>query len=78
MPPGYKDGSDWFASFNPGTKHVLDVSLGYTLMPERCIFFVLYIYHGLSRSIHSVVSNFSTKTLARYHVVGAWVNHNGW
>lgn len=36
VPPELKkEGSDWFAMFNPGTKRVLDVSLVHTLMHER-------------------------------------------
>ena len=39
VPPEYKkEGSDWFALFNPGTKRVLDVSLVHTLMHERCVY----------------------------------------
>ena len=38
VPPEYKkEGSDWFALFNPGTKRVLDVSLVHTLMHERSV-----------------------------------------
>jgi len=37
--PEYKkEGSDWFALFNPGTKRVLDVSLVHTLTHERSVF----------------------------------------
>ena len=36
-----KEGSDWFALFNPRTKRVLDVSLVHTLMHERFVFFRL-------------------------------------
>lgn len=32
-----KEGSDWFAIFNPKVKRVLDVSLVHTLMHERCV-----------------------------------------
>ena len=32
-----KEGSDWFAVFNPKVKRVLDVSLVHTLMHERCV-----------------------------------------
>lgn len=32
-----KDGSDWFAVFNPKVKRVLDVNLVHTLMHERCV-----------------------------------------
>ena len=38
VPPGLgKEGGDWFASFNPEVKRVLDVSLMYTLMHERYV-----------------------------------------
>lgn len=37
VPPELKkEGSDWFAIFNPKVKRVLDVSLVHTLMHERC------------------------------------------
>ena len=36
-----KEGSDWFAIFNPKVKRVLDVSLVHTLMHER------YVPHGM-------------------------------
>jgi glucose repression regulatory protein TUP1 len=36
VPPELKkEGSDWFAIFNPKVKRVLDVSLVHTLMHER-------------------------------------------
>lgn len=44
VPPEYKkEGSDWFAVFNPqgGKKKALDVQLVHTLMHERCVRFVL-------------------------------------
>lgn len=38
VPPDMKkDGSDWFAVFNPKVKRVLDVSLVHTLMHERYV-----------------------------------------
>ena len=38
VPPELKkEGSDWFAVFNPKVKRVLDVSLVHTLMHERCV-----------------------------------------
>ena len=37
-----KDGSDWFAVFNPKIKKSLDVNLVHTLMHERCVI-VFYI-----------------------------------
>lgn len=38
VPPELKkEGSDWFAVFNPNVKRVLDVSLVHTLMHERCV-----------------------------------------
>jgi glucose repression regulatory protein TUP1 len=37
VPPELKkEGSDWFAAFNPKVKRVLDVNLVHTLMHERC------------------------------------------
>lgn len=37
VPPEFKkEGSDWFAIFNPKVKRVLDVQLVHTLMHERC------------------------------------------
>jgi len=40
MPPEFKkEGSDWFAMFNPKVKRSLDVSLVHTLMHERLVFF---------------------------------------
>jgi hypothetical protein len=33
-----KEGSDWFAIFNPKVKRVLDVNLVHTLMHERCVY----------------------------------------
>lgn len=39
VPPELKkEGSDWFAVFNPKVKRVLDVNLVHTLMHERCAF----------------------------------------
>jgi glucose repression regulatory protein TUP1 len=39
VPPELKkEGTDWFAIFNPKTKRQLDVSLVHTLMHERCVF----------------------------------------
>ena len=35
-----KEGSDWFAIFNPKVKRVLDVSLVHTLMHERWVVFL--------------------------------------
>jgi len=36
MPPEFKkEGSDWFAMFNPKVKRTLDVNLVHTLMHER-------------------------------------------
>ena len=36
LPAEYKrDGTDWFAIFNPNQKRVLDVQLVHTLMHER-------------------------------------------
>ena len=32
-----KEGSDWFAAFNPKTRRVLDVSLVHTLVHERLV-----------------------------------------
>jgi len=48
IPPELKkEGSDWFAIFNPKVKRVLDVSLVHTLMHERlvwlCVFFVFSV-----------------------------------
>jgi glucose repression regulatory protein TUP1 len=38
VPPELKkEGSDWFAIFNPKVKRVLDVSLVHTLMHERYV-----------------------------------------
>ena len=37
-----KEGSDWFAIFNPKVKRMLDVSLVHTLMHERCVFSLLF------------------------------------
>jgi hypothetical protein len=38
VPPELKkEGSDWFAVFNPKVKRVLDVSLVHTLIHERCV-----------------------------------------
>lgn len=38
VPPELKkEGSDWFAVFNPKVKRVLDVSLVHTLMHERYV-----------------------------------------
>lgn len=39
IPPVYKrEGSDWFAVFNPNVKRELDVQLVHNLMHERCVF----------------------------------------
>ena len=39
IPPEYKrEGSDWYALFNPKVKRVLDVQLVHNLMHERCVF----------------------------------------
>lgn len=40
-PPEFKEGSDWFALFNPKMKRVLDVILVHTFVHERRIFGVL-------------------------------------
>ena len=38
LPPELKkEGSDWFAAFNPNAKRVLDVSLVHTLAHERLV-----------------------------------------
>ena len=42
-----KEGSDWFAIFNPNVKRVLDVSLVHTLMHERCVFFLSLLWLGV-------------------------------
>jgi hypothetical protein len=39
IPPEYKrEGSDWYAVFNPKVKRVLDVQLVHNLMHERYVF----------------------------------------
>lgn len=44
VPPELKkEGSDWFAVFNPKVKRVLDVNLVHTLMHERCVSFSWYV-----------------------------------
>jgi len=38
LPPEFKkEGSDWFATFNPKVKRVLDVSLVHTLPHETLV-----------------------------------------
>jgi general transcriptional corepressor TUP1 len=51
VPPELKkEGSDWFAIFNPKVKRVLDVSLVHTLMHERfVIWFWLSFFFELMR-----------------------------
>ena len=47
LPPELKkEGSDWFAAFNPNAKRVLDVSLVHTLAHERLV-------ASLARSPHN-------------------------
>ena len=47
MPPELKkEGSDWFAIFNPKVKRVLDVSLVHTLMHERYVTGAMCDYHS--------------------------------
>jgi len=41
-----KEGSDWFAIFNPKVKRVLDVSLVHTLMHERYVHTLLWLVIG--------------------------------
>jgi general transcriptional corepressor TUP1 len=43
-----KEGSDWFAVFNPKCKKGLDVNLTHTLMHERCVegLFILRLFHS--------------------------------
>jgi glucose repression regulatory protein TUP1 len=49
VPPELKkEGSDWFAVFNPKVKRVLDVSLVHTLMHERYVGLV-YVLNRLGR-----------------------------
>lgn len=51
VPPEFKkEGSDWFAVFNPqggkdGKKKALDVQLVHTLMHERYVLFPIHTYH---------------------------------
>ena len=43
MPPEYKkEGTDWFAIFNPQVPRVLDVNLVHTLLHERCVLWCLH------------------------------------
>jgi glucose repression regulatory protein TUP1 len=52
VPPELKkEGSDWFAIFNPKVKRVLDVSLVHTLMHERYVLCICLV--GLLRLIIS-------------------------
>ena len=65
IPPELKkEGSDWFAIFNPGTKRVLDVSLIHTLMHERCVFPPLCLYF-LSTSFRLLCFLFASIYLGR-------------
>lgn len=48
LPPEYKkEGSDWFAVFNPKAKRALDVSLVHTLTHERCVFWLGFFFELL-------------------------------
>jgi WD40 repeat protein len=49
-----KEGSDWFAIFNPNVKRVLDVSLVHTLMHERYVF--VCEFDGLFEAYHLACS----------------------
>jgi len=44
-----KEGSDWFAIFNPKVKRVLDVSLVHTLMHERCVSLFSFVFFSVGR-----------------------------
>jgi glucose repression regulatory protein TUP1 len=50
-----KEGSDWFAIFNPKVKRVLDVSLVHTLMHERLVWLLFSSFSALKPSFDSVV-----------------------
>lgn len=58
LPPEYKkEGTDWFAIFNPSVKRVLDVDLKYTFAHERHVptFLFLHFKRVLTFSIVSYV-----------------------
>ncbi|RDB30834.1 Transcriptional repressor rco-1 [Hypsizygus marmoreus] len=68
VPPELKkEGSDWFAIFNPGTKRVLDVSLVHTLMHESVVCCVRFSADGkfLATGCNRTAQIYDTKTGAK-------------
>ncbi|KAG6902162.1 hypothetical protein C0995_003636 [Termitomyces sp. Mi166 len=62
-----KEGSDWFAIFNPGVKRVLDVSLVHTLMHESVVCCVRFSHDGkyLATGCNRTAQIYDTKTGAK-------------
>ncbi|KAG6908934.1 hypothetical protein DXG01_002713 [Tephrocybe rancida] len=62
-----KEGSDWFAIFNPGVKRVLDVSLVHTLMHESVVCCVRFSNDGkfLATGCNRTAQIYDTKTGAK-------------
>ncbi|GLB45212.1 putative anaphase-promoting complex subunit 4 WD40 domain [Lyophyllum shimeji] len=68
VPPELKkEGSDWFAIFNPNTKRVLDVSLVHTLMHESVVCCVRFSADGkyLATGCNRTAQIYDTKTGAK-------------
>ncbi|KAG6857072.1 hypothetical protein H0H87_010037 [Tephrocybe sp. NHM501043] len=68
VPPEFKkEGSDWFAIFNPGVKRVLDVSLVHTLMHESVVCCVRFSNDGkfLATGCNRTAQIYDTKTGAK-------------
>ncbi|KAF5375675.1 hypothetical protein D9615_009336 [Tricholomella constricta] len=68
VPPELKkEGSDWFAIFNPTTKRVLDVSLVHTLMHESVVCCVRFSADGkfLATGCNRTAQIYDTKTGAK-------------
>ncbi|KAH0578297.1 hypothetical protein H2248_003923 [Termitomyces sp. 'cryptogamus'] len=59
-----KEGSDWFAIFNPGVKRVLDVSLVHNLMHESVVCCVRFSHDGkyLATGCNRTAQIYDTKT----------------
>lgn len=68
LPPDLKkEGSDWFAAFNPKTKRVLDVSLVHTLAHESVVCCVRFSADGkyLATGCNQTAQIYDTKTGAK-------------
>jgi len=76
LPPELKkEGSDWFAVFNPKVKRVLDVSLVHTLVHESVVCCVRFSADGkyLATGCNQTAQIYDTKTGAKTWY-GDWLN----